>query len=162
MKSMIRCCIAITLSQICLSTCYSQSMIRGKVIDAVTKEPLELAVIQSGHSSGNTLTDKDGRFILKNVSRTDSVTISYIGYASQTIKPDPALSTLMVQLRKGQVNLKEVVINSHINNLTTSRTFSSIDLNMQPVRSAQDLLRLAATRMAARRAPAAGDISSAM
>src|SRR6201996_7797359 len=38
--------------------------------------------------------------------------------------------------------LKEVIITSHTNNLTTSRTLSSIDLNMQPVRSAQDLLRL--------------------
>src|ERR1700761_6542009 len=38
--------------------------------------------------------------------------------------------------------LKEVIITSHTNNLTTSRTITGIDLNMQPVRSAQDLLRL--------------------
>jgi TonB-dependent Receptor Plug Domain/CarboxypepD_reg-like domain len=142
MKSMIRYWVAITISQICLSVSYSQTLIKGKVIDVTTKEPLELAVVQNYKSSGNTLTDKDGSFTLKTVSITDSITISYIGYASQTIKPDPVYPTLMVQLQKGQVNLKEVVINSHINNLTTSRTFSNIDLNMQPVRSAQDLLRL--------------------
>ncbi len=141
MKSIIRNCIAITISQICLSTGYTQTIIKGTVIDIVTREPLELAVIQNDKSSGSALTDKEGKFILKSVRTSDSITISFVGYASQTIKPDPARST-MVQLQKGLVNLKEVVINGHMNNLTTSRILSSIDLNMQPVRSAQDLLRL--------------------
>ena len=142
MKSLIRRGIAIAISQICLSISYSQPIIKGKVIDVVTKEPLELAVVQNDKSSGNTLTDKDGSFILKNVSAADSITISFIGYASQTIRPDPDHASLIIQLQKGQVTLKEIVINSHLNNLTSSRIFSSIDLNMQPVRSAQDLLRL--------------------
>ena len=139
---MIRIFISVIVSQFSLSFAYSQSLIKGKVIDVVTKEPLELAVVQNSKTSSNTLTDREGRFALKNVNLSDSITISYIGYTSQTIKPDPSDKPLKIQLSKGQFNLKEVVINSHSNNLTTSHIFSSMDLNMQPVRSAQDLLRL--------------------
>ena len=45
------------------------------------------------------------------------------------------------ELIKNPINLKEVIITSHTNNLTTSRTLSGIDLNMEPMKSAQDLLR---------------------
>ncbi|MDP9041198.1 MAG: TonB-dependent receptor [Bacteroidota bacterium] len=121
---------------------YSQTVIKGKVIDIVTKEPVELAVIQELRTSAITLTDREGKFEIKNTSLSDSITISCIGYASQTFKPGLSNSFLNIQLEKGELQLKEVVVNRHSNNLTSSRILSSIDLNMQPVRSAQDLLRL--------------------
>jgi TonB-dependent Receptor Plug Domain len=40
------------------------------------------------------------------------------------------------------VNLKEITITNHADNLTSSKTLSRIDLNTIPVKSAQDLLRL--------------------
>ena len=65
-----------------------------------------------------------------------------IGYTSEKIKIDSLNKPIIIQLEKGSIDLKEVIINSHYNNLTTSRTLSRIDLNMQTVKSAQDLLRL--------------------
>ncbi|HEX4374361.1 MAG TPA: TonB-dependent receptor [Puia sp.] len=133
--------IIILLCLIC-SNCFAQNIIRGKVIDKITMEPLELAVVIDANTSSNTLTNRDGKFILKNIHADDSITISFIGYAPQKIKIDSANSMLTIQLEKGQMDLREIVITSHSNNLTTSRTLSSIDLNMQPVKSAQDLMRL--------------------
>jgi hypothetical protein len=124
------------------SNCFAQNIIKGKVIDKITKEPLELAVVSDANTLNNTLTNRDGKFILKNIHADDSITISFIGYAPQKIKIDSVNSMLNIQLEKGQIDLREIVITSHSNNLTTSRTLSSIDLNMQPVRSAQDLMRL--------------------
>lgn len=124
------------------SLLYSQNILKGKVVDKLTKEPLELAVITNARTLKNALTDKEGRFIFKNVMADDSLTISFIGYTSKKIKAGPSKAPLTIQLEKGQVDLKEVVITSHLNNLTTSRTLSSIDLDMQPVKSAQDLMRL--------------------
>jgi hypothetical protein len=132
----------IVLLQWSFSPAYGQDGLKGKVIDKITREPLESAVVTDANTATNTLTDKEGRFLLGHVDAADSVRISFIGYASQTIPSDSVRDHSLVALEKGQIDLKEVVITSHSNNLTTSRTLSSIDLNMQPVKSAQDLLRL--------------------
>jgi len=121
---------------------YGQTVVHGKVIDRLTREPLELAVVTDVRTLKNTLTDKDGQFVLKNVSAADSLFVSFIGYTSQKVKVDLSRAGLTIPLEKGPMDLKEVVISNHSNNLTTSRTLSRIDLNMQPVKSAQDLLRL--------------------
>ena len=121
---------------------HGQNIIKGKVIDKITQEPLELAVVSNVSTSKNTLTDREGKFVLKNVMVDDSIAISFIGYEHLKVKATSPNSLLTIQLQKGQIDLKEVVITNHSNNLTTSRTLSSIDLNMQPVKSAQDLMRL--------------------
>jgi TonB-dependent Receptor Plug Domain/CarboxypepD_reg-like domain len=130
------------LLQLSSAHVYGQTMLKGRVIDKITREPLESAVVTSANTLKNTISDKEGRFMLGSVNADDSVTISYIGYASQKLQPGSFQNGSEVELEKGQVDLKEIVITSHSNNLTTFRILSSIDLNMQPVRSAQDLLRL--------------------
>jgi len=132
----------IIFSQLSSSIIYSQALIKGKVVDKMTREPLELAVVTNERTLKNVVTDKDGNFVLRNAAAEDSLTISFIGYRSQKTIIEPSGKTLMILLEKGQMDLKEVVITSHSNNLTTSRMLSSIDLNMQPVKSAQDLMRL--------------------
>jgi len=121
---------------------FGQEALSGRVIDKITREPLESAVVRDASTFQHSLTDKEGRFALKGVRSSDSITISFIGYATQKSICDSITDGWLVELEKGQIDLKEVVISSHSNNLTTSRILSSIDLNMQPVKSAQDLLRL--------------------
>ena len=120
----------------------AQSVIRGKVADKITKEPLEAAVVTNASTGGNTVTDKYGRFILKATSLGDGLIISFIGYTSVKIRPARLDGELAVEMEKGTIDLKTVVITHQSNNLTSSHVLSSIDLNMQPVNSAQDLLRL--------------------
>jgi outer membrane receptor protein involved in Fe transport len=120
---------------------HAQQQISGRVLDKITREPLELAVVSDPHTNTNTLTDKDGKFVLNSTAFIDSLVISSIGYAPMTVKA-PIAHDLKIELQKSRIDLKEVVITSHTNNLTTSHTLTSIDLNMQPMKSAQDLLRL--------------------
>ena len=132
----------IMISLLSYMPAHAQQQISGRVIDKITREPLELAVVSDARTKTNTLTDKDGKFVLKNSTIIDSLVISFIGYAPKTVKAGATGQGLVIELQKSQIDLKEVVITSHTNNLTTSRTLTSIDLNMQPVKSAQDLLRL--------------------
>jgi len=120
----------------------AQQMVSGRVIDKITREPLDLAVVSDARTKANTLTDKEGKFVFKSPTFIDSLVISFIGYAPKAIKAGASGYDLLIELQKSQLDLKEVVITSYTNNLTTSRTLTSIDLNMQPVKSAQDLLRL--------------------
>ena len=116
--------------------------ISGKVTDKNTHEPLEGAVVSNTKKEGIALTDRNGNFILKNMSNGDAITITYIGYAAKKIDTVTKGKTINIQLEKGIVNLKDVVISTKINSIITARALSSLDLNMKPARSAQDLLRL--------------------
>ena len=49
-------------------------------------------------------------------------------------------TTLLVEMEKGPINLQEVVITPQ-STAQSFHTISKIDLNLQPVRSAQDILR---------------------
>lgn len=120
---------------------HSQYSVSGKVIDASTKEPLELAAITGSGGKITVLTDRQGNFMLKRPSAdTTTITISYMGYGSQhkTVKPG---ATYLIRLEKGSIDLKEVIV-TNTSGINFSHALSSIDLNKQPVNSAQDLLRL--------------------
>ncbi len=124
------------------SFAFSQNIIRGNVIDKITKEPLELAVINNEGTGKNIFTDKHGNFILKKAANDSStIFVSFIGYKSQQIKIKPSQKSVLVEMEKGSLDLKEIVITNNAS-ISTYHTLSSIDLNMQPARSAQDLLRL--------------------
>jgi outer membrane receptor protein involved in Fe transport len=124
------------------SAAYAQSIVRGRVIDKATREPLEMAVVTDTKTSGNTLTDRNGNFTLRNVPAGTSLRVTFIGYTTQEITPVAnARAPLTITMEKGYVDLKVVTFINH-SNYSAFHTLSSIDLNMQPVRSAQDLMRL--------------------
>ncbi len=134
--------ILIILSFFLSSFSYSQKTIAGKVTDKNTHEPLESAVISDSNSNINSLTDRNGYFILKNVGNEDLITVRYMGYSTQKIDAGTVGKTINIQLERGSINLQDVVISTKLNSIITSRALSSLDLNMKPARSAQDLLRL--------------------
>jgi TonB-dependent Receptor Plug Domain/CarboxypepD_reg-like domain len=120
---------------------YSQYTVSGKVIDAFTKEPLEFAAITNSTGKIAVLTDHQGNFILKRPSKdTTNITISFMGYKSRSMNLKPG-TPAVIRLEKGSIDLKEVVVTSNPA-LSVFHTLSRIDLNQQPVNSAQDLLRL--------------------
>lgn len=120
----------------------SQRAITGKVIDKNTREPLEVAFVQLQNNNLSALTDKAGEFSfdIKSAGNKDSaaIIVSYIGYQTQTVRADKEF--VLIELEKGNINLEEVIIASHAD-VTPFNTISRIDLNKQPVRSSQDILR---------------------
>jgi len=80
----------IIFSQLSSSIIYSQALIKGKVVDKMTREPLELAVVTNERTLKNVVTDKDGNFVLRNAAAEDSLTISFIGYRSQKTIIEPS------------------------------------------------------------------------
>jgi TonB-dependent Receptor Plug Domain/CarboxypepD_reg-like domain len=128
----------------CLLVCavQAQTVISGKVVDKATRQPLEQAVVTGSATRNHTLTDPRGKFILGNSASTDSLSISFIGYQPLTIKFPAGRQDVLIELERKSADLKEVIITSRSNNLTSSAALTRIDLDKQPVRSAQDLLRL--------------------
>ena len=123
-------------------TTFSQSVVQGRVIDRVTREPLELAYVRYAKGKTATLTNKQGHFSINNTDNAgpvSSLVVSYIGYETRTVNIADR-TDLVIEMDKGPINLQEVVITPQ-SAAQSFHTISKIDLNLQPVRSAQDILR---------------------
>ena len=123
----------------------AQTIVRGRVVDKVTREPLEMAVITDIKTKRNALTDENGHFSLHGVALPAELEVSIIGFTTQKINvsADNTGGSLTISLDKGVLSLNEVTItNSVAAGAGATRSLSKIDLNLLPVRSAQDLLRL--------------------
>ena len=94
------------------STTMAQSVLRGKVVDAETGEPLIGATVSV--KNVKVVTDIDGAFAVKGVSGAKEVSIQYIGYKQKTVKVagNGELGNI-VMTTDGQV-LKDVVVTSQM------------------------------------------------
>ncbi len=107
--------LTLTAFLLTLSAALAQRPITGSILDAKNREPLTGAnIIVTGTTLG-TVTDTKGQFSLSLPNSATSVTISFIGYISQTI-PIGNQTNLTVSLAEGG-QLAEVVVLGY----TTSR-----------------------------------------
>ena len=90
---------------------FAQSVptLTGKVVDATEGTPLIGATVRVQGSTAGTVTDQAGQFTLRNVTAGDSLLVSYLGYATQTV-PVGSDGELTVGLRSQERALDDVVI----------------------------------------------------
>ncbi|MGM9816377.1 MAG: SusC/RagA family TonB-linked outer membrane protein [Lepagella sp.] len=98
---------AIMLIIAVLSANAQEITVKGCVVSATDSEPLiGASVISSANYSTGTSTDIDGNFTLK-VKEGTSLTISYVGYKTTTVKAQPEM---LIRLSEDSEVLDEVVI----------------------------------------------------
>lgn len=102
--------------------------LKGKVTDAVSKEPIIGATIYAASESGGTLSDINGFFSLA-LAGTGSIQIEvrYLGYQTYTQKIDlPQRKNLLIELQPESYKLKEVNVmaeaKSELSNYTIKKT----------------------------------------
>lgn len=104
---------------------FAQKTVSGRVTDDEDGKPLPGATIKAGEIRG-TSTDKDGHFILKNISENiDALDISYIGYQTSKV----ALGTsnqLEIKLNKSTYQADEVIINATRVNDKTGMAYTNV------------------------------------
>lgn len=129
------------LTLIYFSYALPQKTITGKVVDAVSRQPLESAFVsQPGDISAKTLTDQYGNFSLQLAKENNSLMVSYIGYKPVTVTSENT-GIIKIALYPDVVNLKDVVVLPN-NSSAKFSTLGKIDLELKPVRNTQELLRL--------------------
>lgn len=79
----------------------------GMVKDATGEPVIGASVVVTGTTNG-TITDYEGRFSLENVKPNSSITISFIGFSSQTVKWKG--TSLDIVLKEDNKVLDEVVV----------------------------------------------------
>ncbi len=123
-----------------ISITRSQAVIKGKVVDAVSRQPLENAsVTNESNTSLKTLTDRNGNFLIGTMEASTKLAVTYIGYKTSTIQTDS--NYVKIEMQPSLVNLQDVVILQK-NSFSKFSTLSKIDLDLKPVRNTQELLRL--------------------
>ena len=121
---------------------YGQTIINGKVVDALSRQPLEGASVSMNDNLDiKTLTDLYGNFSIKIKKEAgQDLLISYIGYKAETITTN-GKTDIKIELQPDRVNLKDVVVLAS-NSFSKFSTLAKIDLDLKPVRNTQELLRL--------------------
>ena len=121
---------------------FAQIDVKGHVKDA-QGEPIIGATVRVANTQIATVTDFDGNFALKANQGAD-ITISYIGYQTQTVKAAPNLE---ITLQDDQALLNEVVVIGYgvarKNDLTGSVTaMKPDDKNHGVIVNAQDMIQV--------------------
>ncbi len=115
----------------------AQNTMRGTVVDAVSRQPLESVLITDINSpSVKTATDENGNFTIRS---KDKVTVACIGYKTTTFTFTNN-EAYIIALQPDVINLRNIVLES--NAATKFSTISKIDLDLKPVKNTQELLRL--------------------
>ncbi len=117
---------------------FSQAIIKGKVVDAKSREPIEYAMVAAYNMNGivNATTDINGNFIIQSGKQ---LAVSFLGYQTITV-PVQENQTILIALEPAAINLKDFVIQN--NTVAKFSTISKIDLTLKPVRNTQELLRV--------------------
>ncbi len=117
----------------------AQYIFKGKVIDSATRQPVEYATVTAGSKSVSA--NKEGVFRIILPDSTTTLTISCIGCKKKMVATDQPGKPMIITLTRGKLDLKEVVISPSLNS-NSFHTISALDLNLRPVNSSQDLMRL--------------------
>ena len=128
------------------STFAQTGIITGRIANDLSDEVLVGSTIFISELNIGTLSDETGAFRFKNLNPgTYNLTISMLGYETQivtaAIKAEAA-APLNIRLVPTAINLSEVVVNDQKDIAKTMTVINKIDLELRPVRSSQDILRM--------------------
>ncbi|HEY0744363.1 MAG TPA: DUF5686 family protein [Chryseosolibacter sp.] len=91
----------------------AQSIVKGKVTDANSGDPIPFVNITLVGSMSGTTTDFDGNFTLRVPAKIDTIVASYIGYKTKKKKLDKGANVVAnFQLEEEVTTLKEIVVDA--------------------------------------------------
>lgn len=97
-----------------LSFSFSQQIFTGLVVDSLSQKPIEYATIGLTNFSDGTITDSNGKFIIKALS-TDTLLIRFLGYRSLKLPISKIQNTsnTIIYLKESVIELDEVVVKKY-------------------------------------------------
>ncbi len=122
------------------------NLIKGAVTDEATGERLAGASVVLNQGAIGTKTDLLGNFEFDNLQDgTYSITVTFIGYAPTTLEvtlSQNETKTIAVRLSPASLNLHEVTITDASSTEDAMTTINKIDIELRPLKSSQDVLRM--------------------
>ena len=88
---------------------YAQNIVSGKIVDAVTSEPLPGVSIMVQGTTQGTASDQQGNFSLETTGK-NALVFSFMGYRQTTLTPEK--SELTVSLQPALLTLNQVIVSA--------------------------------------------------
>ncbi|MFK8164653.1 MAG: TonB-dependent receptor [Lewinella sp.] len=129
--------LAFPLFLLFLTQSISAQDIRGRVI-STDNEPLIGAYVLVKSTDVHTHSDENGSFLLRGASVGDTLLVSYLGFDPNRIVVEDFSKQLEFKLTSSSFNLGQVTVR---NNNRQNNIISAIDVEIDPVRSSQEILR---------------------
>lgn len=104
----------------------AQQVIRGKVVDGQTGEPLPGASIGIKHRPVSTVSGDAGEFQIQSVTPIDSLTVSYVGYRTQQLDVNSGTRYMNIAMETGIASLNNITVTGFENNRKLLETAGSI------------------------------------
>lgn len=103
-------------------------------------KPLQDVNVKNSRTEMVTVTDLDGTFRFNDIQVGDRLTFTYVGYETKTLVISNGYlnSKLNINLERSDISLTEIQINKDLNTL---EKIVAIDVQNNPVRSSQEILR---------------------
>ncbi|MDQ3017322.1 MAG: TonB-dependent receptor [Bacteroidota bacterium] len=114
----------------------------GRVVDATSGEVITGATVFVSTENIGTSTDLLGQFKITDLDgQSYPLTISYLGYVTQVVSATSGVP-IVVRMEAAILNLEEIVVNNQKDIFRTMSIINKIDLELRPVQSSQDILRV--------------------
>lgn len=131
----------IFLSFFCCSYCFSQTVLKGKIIDAVNFQPIDGASITVVEKNIATFTNEQGEFILKGkFTDANKILVSALGFAQKefTVGAIKINTTILIEPKETQLADVKVVAKAG----DQYKPISKLDIAMRGVNNSQEVLRI--------------------
>ena len=115
---------------------HSQDIL-GKIID-FDNNPIIGAYIVNARTMDHFHTNEIGLFKISDAELGDTISITYLGYEKFNFVVNAYEKDVEIKLEESRIELSEVVVNQSRNQ---TNVLSTIDVNLNPVKSSQELLR---------------------
>src|SRR4051812_29260622 len=106
--------VLLILLLIVTSFAQAQVVLKGKVVNEKTREPLAFVSIAVKNTNGGTTSDIDGKFEIILPSNSSTLLLSYVGFESRAISITNN-SFLTITLKEKPTQLQEVVVHPNEN-----------------------------------------------
>jgi len=130
-------CILMLLISFFAQTAISAQDIRGRVTSE-KGEPLIGAYVLVKSTDVHTHADENGNFLLRGTSVGDTLLVSYLGFDPLRVIVRDTDKPVMINLEASAFDLGEITVR---NNSRRTNIVSAIDVEIDPVRSSQEVLR---------------------
>ena len=123
-------------------TVNAQNMIKGKVVDNSSRQPIEGVTIVLLPGKTSCVTDQLGNFNIKQLRQSfNNIAISSIGYETKIISPEELINMgYTIPLASKNVELISVVVSAHGGD--QYKPISKTDIAMRGVNNSQEVLRI--------------------
>ncbi|HNC29053.1 MAG TPA: TonB-dependent receptor, partial [Cyclobacteriaceae bacterium] len=126
------------------SLIHAQGTLTGIVTEEGSAQPLPGAQVLISTTLKGDVTDVNGKFRIPAIPAGNyTLTVSFIGYQSQTIPisiADNQVANISIALAPGSIELADVIISA--GNDRPMNTLSPVDIKLRPTNTSQDILRM--------------------